>query len=122
MSSKVLIVEDSSTTRAMIISIIEVIEGIQIFESKNGFEALKLLPHHAFSLIITDVNMPNINGLELVGFVKQNPNYKHIPLIIVTTEGSEKDKEKGFALGANEYVIKPFNAETLQNLVRKYIK
>jgi len=121
--SKILVVEDSPTTRAMIISAIEeVAGGLEIFESKNGFEALKLLPHHSFDLIITDINMPDINGLELVSFVKRNQAYKHIPLIIITTEGSERDREKGISLGANEYLVKPFNPEMLQNVVKKYIK
>ena len=122
MALKVLIVEDSTTTRAMIASAIEVIDDLEIFESKSGFEALKLLPHHAFNLILTDINMPDINGLELVNFVKKNPDYKHIPLIIITTEGSERDKEKGLSLGANEYVVKPINPEDLQRLVKKYLK
>ena len=123
MSSKILVVEDSLTTRAMIISAIEeVAGGLEIFESKNGFEALKLLPHHSFDLIITDINMPDINGLELVSFVKRNQAYRHIPLIIITTEGSERDREKGLSLGANEYLVKPFNPEMLQNVVKKYIK
>jgi len=106
----------------MITSAVEVIDGLEIFESKSGFEALKLLPHHHFNLIITDINMPDINGLELVGFVKKNQNYKHIPLIIITTEGSERDKEKGLSLGADEYLVKPFNPEELQRLVKKYLK
>lgn len=122
MSSKVLIVEDSPTTSAMITSAVEVIDGLEIFESKSGFEALKLLPHHSFNLIITDINMPDINGLELVSFVKKNQNYKHIPLIIITTEGSKRDKEKGLSLGANEYLVKPFNPDELQRLVKKYLK
>ena len=123
MSSKILVVEDSPTTRAMIISAIEeVAGGLEIFESKNGFEALKLLPQHSFDLIITDINMPDINGLELVSFVKRNQAYRHIPLIIITTEGSERDREKGLSLGANEYLVKPFNPEMLQNVVKKYIK
>ncbi|HBR17840.1 MAG: two-component system response regulator [Deltaproteobacteria bacterium RIFCSPLOWO2_12_FULL_43_16] len=120
--AKILIVEDSPTTRAMITSAVEVIDGLEIFESKSGFEALKLLPHHSFDLILTDINMPDINGLELVNFVKKNPDYKHIPLIIITTEGSEKDKEKGLSLGADEYLVKPFDPETLQRLVKKYLK
>lgn len=122
MSAKILIVEDSPITRAMIASAVEIIGDMEIFESKSGFEALKLLPHHSFNLIVTDINMPDINGLELVSFVKKNPEYKHIPLIIITTEGSERDKEKGLALGADEYLVKPFNPEELQTLVKKYIK
>lgn len=122
MSLKILVVEDSSTTRGLITSAVEFIDGLEIFESKNGFEALKLLPHHQFNLIITDINMPDINGLELVSFIKKNQNYKHIPLIIITTEGSERDKEKGLSLGADEYMVKPFNPEELQRLVKKYLK
>ena len=106
----------------MITSAVEVIDGLEIFESNSGFEALKLLPHHPFDLIITDINMPDINGLELVSFVKKNQNYKHIPLIIITTEGSKRDKEKGISLGADEYLVKPFNPEELQRLVKKYLK
>jgi len=54
--------------------------------------------------------------------VKRNQAYRHIPLIIITTEGSERDREKGLSLGANEYLVKPFNPEMLQNVVKKYIK
>jgi len=122
LSLKILVVDDSLTTRGLITSVVEFIDGLEIFESKNGFEALRLLPHHHFNLIITDINMPDINGLELVSFIKKNQNYKHIPLIIITTEGSKRDKEKGLSLGADEYLVKPFNPEELQRLVKKYLK
>ena len=78
-------------------------------EAGNGFEALKTLPTRRFDLIITDINMPDINGLELIGFVKSNPAYRDIPLIIVSTEKTEEDKKRGLALGAAGYVVKPFN-------------
>lgn len=122
MAYKILVVEDSSTTRSLIISSLEVIANFHFFESPNGFEALKLLPHHKFDLIITDINMPNINGLELVSFIKGNQAYSHIPVIILTTEGSRRDREKGLALGANQYLVKPFNPVVLQNAVRQYLK
>lgn len=121
MGYRVLIVEDSPTTRAMITSAIEVINDIEVSEASSGFEALKLLPHHTFNLIITDINMPDINGLELVSFIKKTPAYSHIPLIIVTTEGGVKDMEKGLQLGADEYVVKPFEPAQLQRLVKKYL-
>ncbi len=121
MSHKILIVEDSATTRALIISALEEIDDFQFFESPTGFEALKLLPHHAFNLIITDINMPDINGLELVSFVKNNPSYSHIPLIIVSTEGSKRDIDKGLSLGADEYIVKPFDPQELQEIVKKYL-
>jgi two-component system chemotaxis response regulator CheY len=116
----VLIVEDSATTRAMIRAVIEDMgEDFTALEANTGFEALKLLPQEPLDLIITDINMPDVNGLELINFVKNNPNYSHIPMIIVTTERSMEDKERGLALGASAYVTKPFQAEKLQDVIAK---
>ncbi len=118
---KILIAEDSPTMRSLLVSTIESMEGFEIVEAASGFEALRLLPRDKVDLIITDINMPDINGLELINYVRNNPNYQSIPLFIISTEGSEKDLEKGFALGANEYLIKPFKPEKLQELISKYI-
>ena len=119
---KVLIVEDSRATRELLASTLEALEGVEVHTAVSGFEALKVLPRFRFSLIITDINMPDINGLELINFVKKNPNYRETPLFVVTTEGREKDRERGMQLGANEYVIKPFAPETLSSLVKQYLK
>jgi two-component system chemotaxis response regulator CheY len=118
----ILIVEDSSTMRSLIASTLEDLGNCEITEAASGFEALKILPGHSFDLIITDINMPDINGLELINFVKQLPSYQETPLIIVTTEKSAEDRKKGMALGANAYVTKPFNPEELQELVKKLIE
>lgn len=116
----VLIVEDSATTRAMIKAVIEDMgDDFITLEAGTGFEALKLLPQERFDLIITDINMPDVNGLELINFIKSNPNYQHIPIIIVTTERSNADRERGLALGAGAYVTKPFKAEELQEVIAK---
>lgn len=122
MPVNILVVDDSATTRAMIISAVEVLEDTRVVEASNGFDALRLLPLTPFDLIITDINMPDINGLELISFLKKNPDYKNIPLIILTTEKSEKDKERGLALGASEYLVKPFDPEELRIAVKKYLK
>ncbi len=122
MSHQVLVVEDSSTTRSLIVSTLEAIGRVVVTESGNGFEALKVIPQVKFDLIITDINMPDINGLELVSFVKRSPLYRHIPLIIVTTEGHDRDRERGIALGADEYLVKPFDPVALQSLVEKHLK
>lgn len=118
----VLIVEDSSTMRSLIVSTVEIIEDVDVTETASGFEALKILPQKKFDLIMTDINMPDINGLELAKFVKTNVDYKDIPLIIISTEGSDKDRERGMQLGADEYVIKPFKPEQLQKIITKYLK
>ncbi|HEY4716677.1 MAG TPA: response regulator [bacterium] len=121
MPYQVLIVEDSATTRAFIMSALQDLEGIEFVESATGFEALKALPRHKFNLILTDINMPDINGLELISFIRNNPNYKDIPLFIISTEKSEYDRKKGLMIGANEYVIKPFVPDKLKELVLKYL-
>src|SRR4051812_19702756 len=105
---KVLIVEDSKTSREFIVAAAEAVDGLETVTARNGFEALKLLPRHRFDLIITDINMPDINGLELINFVKKNPNYRATPLFIITSESREEIRQKGFALGASEYLVKPF--------------
>jgi len=120
-AKNILIVEDSATTRALIRAVIEDMGDFNIVEAGSGFEALKLLPTQEFNLVITDVNMPDINGLELIHFIKSNPRYSHIPLIIVSTERSEEDKKRGIALGAMSYITKPFKAQELQEAVKQSI-
>lgn len=117
----ILIVEDSTTTRSLIRAVIEELGDFNIVEAPTGFDALKLLPAQDFDLVVTDINMPDINGLELINFVKSNPRYSNIPLLIVTTERSEEDKKKGMALGATAYVTKPFKALELQDIVKKVL-
>ncbi|MDQ3263185.1 MAG: response regulator [Myxococcota bacterium] len=121
MGFKVLIVEDSKASRDFIAAAVEAVAGVRAISTHSGFEALKLLPRHKFDLIITDINMPDINGLELINFVKKNPNYRRTPLFIITTEGREQDRERGLALGAVEYLVKPFEPQSLEGLLRRYL-
>src|SRR5690349_7518183 len=122
MPFKILIVDDSRLHREHIASVVESVSGFRAFPTASGFEALKLLPRHRFDLIITDIQMPDINGLELINFVKKNPNYRTTPLFVVTTEGREQDREKGLALGAAEYLVKPITGESLGDLLKRYLK
>jgi two-component system chemotaxis response regulator CheY len=116
---RILVVEDSSTMRAMLASALEELgESVKITEVSSGFEALRQLPQESYDLIVTDINMPDINGLELVSFVKSNQAYRGIPLLIVSTEGSERDRDKGLGLGADAYVVKPFDPEQLRQIAR----
>jgi two-component system chemotaxis response regulator CheY len=117
----ILIADDSATMRAMLVAIVEAVGDYRIVEASSGFEALRLLPRDQVDLILTDINMPDINGLELISYLRANPNYKNIPVFIISTEGSAKDVEKGKQLGADEYVVKPFSPEALQKLISKYM-
>ncbi len=115
---RILIVEDSPTMRALLSSALEDLEvPVKITEASSGFEALRCLPREPFDLIVTDINMPDINGLELVSFAKSNDAYRSIPLIIVSTEGTERDRERGLELGADAYLAKPFEPEILREVV-----
>lgn len=114
-----LIVDDSGVTRDFVRSSLEEIDGIDVVEAFSGFEALKALPHQSFDIILVDINMPDINGLELLNFIKTNDRYSTIPVIIISTESSQEDRKKGMSLGAVGYLTKPFNPEDLQDLVRR---
>ena len=115
---RILVVEDSGAMRALISAALEGLdEKLEVDEAESGFAALRMLPRQTYDLIVTDINMPDINGLELVSFVKRDPRYRGTPLLIVSTEGSERDREKGLALGADAYLVKPFGADELQRLV-----
>ena len=105
----------------MLISTIESLGDYRIVEANSGFEALRLLPRENVDLILTDINMPDINGLELISYLRNNSNYQSIPVFIISTEGSQKDIDKGKQLGANEYLIKPINHSVLQALITSYL-
>ncbi len=122
---KILVVEDSSSMRAYLTTILE--SGsepydLDIVEAASGFEALKTLPHHKFDAILTDINMPDINGLELVSFLKNHPVYKSIPIMVISTESTDEDRKRAAALGAEEYLVKPFQTGELIDKLRRLLK
>lgn len=121
MTKKILITEDSPTMRSLIVSTIQAMGDFDIIEAANGFEALRELPRNKVDLVITDINMPDINGLELVSFIKTNDQYKQTPLFIISTEGSERDRDKGMKLGADAYLVKPFSPPELQDLIKRFL-
>jgi two-component system chemotaxis response regulator CheY len=117
----ILIADDSPTMRAMLISAIESLGDFRCVEAASGFEALRLLPRENVDLILTDINMPDINGLEFISYLRNNSNYRSIPVIIISSEGSQKDIDKGRLLGANEYLVKPIDHSRLQALIASYL-
>ena len=117
---RILVVEDSSSTRAFVRGILETedfskaLGGVEVVEASSGFDAMRLLPRGPYDLVITDINMADINGLELVRFVRMSAQYRTTPLVIISTQGTEKDVDRGLALGANAYLAKPFSPEALR--------
>lgn len=116
-----LVVEDSPTMRQLISFALKRIHDSAIIEASDGVDALKKLPTCKFDLIITDINMPIMDGLKLIGLVKSNDAYKDIPIVIITTEGAEEDKKRGLALGARAYIKKPIQTADLLRVVKEII-
>lgn len=117
----ILIVDDSAAMRSLLVGTLEALGNIHTVEAPNGFEALRMLPREQIDLVLTDINMPDINGLELLSFIRTNPIYKDTPVVVISTEGSLKDIEKGLALGANEYLVKPFHPDQLIDIVKRFL-
>jgi len=115
---RVLLAEDSHNMRAFVRSALEA-EGselgdVEVVEASSGFDALRLLPRGPYDLVITDINMPDINGLELVQFIRKSEQHKTTPILLISTLSSERDCERGLSLGANGYLTKPFTPEVLR--------
>ena len=119
---KVLVVEDSPTMRQLIVFALKRIRGFQIVEANDGVDGLKKLSAEKFDLILTDINMPIMDGLKLVSMVRNDPNYQDTPIIVITTEGANEDRERALALGANEYITKPIQTMQILDTVKKLIQ
>jgi two-component system chemotaxis response regulator CheY len=117
---RVLVVEDSVSARAFVRAVLESSEfatehgACEVIEAHSGFDAMRLLPRGPYELIITDINMADINGLELVRFIRKSEHHRTTPLLIISTLRAEHDVERGLALGADKYLPKPFTAEQLR--------
>ena len=106
-----LVVEDNQTMRQLIVFALSRIRGMRVVEAGNGVEALqKLAPPAWFDVILTDVNMPVMDGLKLVQRIRQDSELKAIPIIVITTEGSASDRERALALGVDAYIVKPIQS------------
>ncbi|TAK03125.1 MAG: response regulator [Candidatus Manganitrophaceae bacterium] len=117
-----LVVEDSPTMRQLITFSLKRIPNAKIIEASDGVDALKKLKENRFDLIVSDINMPLMDGLKLVSMIRSDPSYRSTPIVIVTTEGSQPDREKGLALGANAYLSKPIQTNELLKVVKELLK
>ncbi|MBW2569808.1 MAG: response regulator [Deltaproteobacteria bacterium] len=123
MSFNVLIVDDSNSMRAVIKKIIS-ISGFKIdqcFEAGNGKEALEALTDNWVDVIVSDINMPEMNGFELLKSLKEDDFFKNIPVILITTESSDKRMQEAFNLGAKGFIKKPFAPEEVKKVLYEVI-
>jgi len=112
-----LIVEDSPTMRQLLAFSLRRLKDCRIIEAVDGVDALKKLTTEQVDLVITDINMPMMDGLKLITVIRGDARMKSLPIIIVTTEGAEEDRKRGLALGADAYIPKPIQPSDLLKAV-----
>ena len=117
---RVMIVDDSSTVRKFVSFSLKM-KGFDVLIAEDGLDALEKMPQDGVDLIITDLNMPNMDGYTLIKSIRDSEKFKSIPIIILSSESGDDDIEKGKMLGANAYLVKPFNAMRLQYEVVKFL-
>src|SRR5437762_12853291 len=105
-----LIVEDSPMMRQLLVFALSRVKNIKVTEADDGVDGLRKLAGGRFDIILTDINMPIMDGLKLVKRVRTDPVHKDVPIIIITTEGAHEDKRRALELGANAYITKPIQA------------
>jgi two-component system chemotaxis response regulator CheY len=122
---RILVVEDSVSARAFVRAVLESPDfgsrlagegGCEVVEASCGFDAMRLLPRGPYDLIVTDINMTDINGLELIRFIRKSEHHRATPLVIISSLRGEQDVERGIALGANAYLAKPFTPDQLRDI------
>ncbi|MDX1587909.1 MAG: response regulator [Oleiphilaceae bacterium] len=120
MSKKILIVDDSASIR-QVVSITLKGAGFEVIEASDGRDALSKLTGQRVHLMISDVNMPNMDGLSFLKAVKARPEYKFTPVIMLTTESAEDKKMQGQAAGAKAWMVKPFQPQQMLAAVNKLV-
>lgn len=118
---KILVVDDSHAQREFIGEILRN-RGIEVAEAENGARAQEILKDNRFSLIITDIVMPKVNGYQLCRWIKENPNTQKTPVLMCSTKGEEFDLHWAEKQGADAYIIKPFTEKDLLQTIKVLIK
>ena len=119
---RILIVEDSPTMRQLLVFALRRLPGIDIVEAQDGMDGLRKLSGDHFDLALIDINMPVMDGLKLIGLMRGDDGLRDVPVVVITTEGAEQDRERALRLGANEYLTKPIQANRVLAVVRSLLK
>lgn len=120
MSKTIMTVDDSTSVRQMVSFTLKG-AGYDVVEASDGKEAVSKLNGSALHMVITDLNMPNLDGIGLIRAIRANPSYKFIPVIMLTTESQASKKEEGKSAGATGWIVKPFKPEQLLAVVKKVL-
>lgn len=120
MTKTILAVDDSGSLRQMVVFSLKA-AGYQVIEAIDGQDGLEKARMKIFDLVLTDHNMPRMDGLTLIKSLRALPTYKSVPILMLTTEASDEMKMKGRAVGANGWLVKPFDPQRLTEVVKKVI-
>ncbi len=119
MALNILVVDDSTAIRKILIRVLRqtALAIGEIFEARDGVEALEIVRNHPLNLVLSDINMPNLDGLGLLAELKNSEQWKNLPVVMITTEGSEEKVSQAIRLGSAAYIRKPFTAEQIQEKI-----
>jgi two-component system, chemotaxis family, chemotaxis protein CheY len=117
-----LVVEDSPMMRQLLVLALSRVKSLRVTEADDGVDGLRKLAAGKFDIILTDINMPIMDGLKLVKRVRSDPTHKDTPIIVITTEGSTEDRQRALQLGANAYITKPIQAPQVIAKVKELLK
>lgn len=119
---RALVVDDSQAMRRSIMYALQRINGVVCTEAQDGAEGLKKLTQSRFDLVLTDINMPLMDGLKLISHIRQATDHRSVPIVVITTEGAAADRERAMALGASAYLVKPVQAKVVMDTVKGLLK
>ena len=119
---RILIVEDSPTMRQLLVFALKRLKEVDIVEAQDGMDGLRKVSSDHFDLALIDINMPVMDGLKLISLIRGEDNLRSMPIIVITTEGANEDRERALALGANEYLTKPIQANKVLRVAQSLLK
>ena len=117
-----LVVEDSPMMRQLLVFALSRIKGLRVVEADDGVDGLRKLAAAKYDIVITDINMPIMDGLKLVKRIRSDAVHMDVPVVIITTEGSNEDRQRALVLGANAYITKPIQAPQVISKVKDLLK
>ena len=118
---RILVADDSPATRSLVAAALLGMETVEVQRVSTGLEALKVLTESQIDLVLTDVHMPEINGIELVRMIKQGGRTRETPVVMMSTESSDADRDRSIASGADDFLAKPFTTIELRAILDKHL-
>lgn len=117
-----LVVEDSAPMRELIVLALAGVPDLEVVQAGDGLDGLRKLAKSRFDIVLTDINMPILDGLKLVKRLRSDAAYREVPIVIITTEAAEVDRRRALALGATAYLTKPVQAREVVGMVRQLLE